>query len=208
MSLPQPWLLGKALGLVPGVHRRIYDGKLWASGILADVILRPSWRRREVQDFARLSLTAQVRDPRLREALTPDYEPLCKRQVVSGTYYRAVSAPNAELVTDAITAITPTGIRTADGRHHEVDVIIFATGFQPHNYMRPMNLVGRDGLTIDEASSKGPRAYRMTAIPGFQELTCSRCSGRTRRPAPSPSSTPPNSPPATSPIVAAPVPRR
>ncbi|MBF6211165.1 NAD(P)/FAD-dependent oxidoreductase [Nocardia puris] len=170
MGLPQPWLLGKALDLVPGVHRRLYDGMLRASGILADVVLRPSWRRRAVQDFARLSLTAQVHDPRLRQALTPDYEPLCKRQVVSGTYYRAISAPNAELVTDAITAITPTGIRTADGRHHEVDVIVFATGFKPHNYMRPMNLIGRDGLTIDEAWSKGPRAYRMTAIPGFPNL--------------------------------------
>jgi cation diffusion facilitator CzcD-associated flavoprotein CzcO len=46
-------------------------------------------------------------------------------------------------------------------------VLVFATGFQAHNYMRPMNLRGRDGVSIDDAWAKGPRAYRMTAIPGF-----------------------------------------
>ena len=44
---------------------------------------------------------------------------------------------------------------------------MLATGFHTHNYMRPMNLRGRDGISIDDAWAKGPRAYRMTAIPGF-----------------------------------------
>jgi NADP-dependent 3-hydroxy acid dehydrogenase YdfG len=89
------------------------------------------------------------------------------RQVVSASYYRALRARNAELVTDAIERITPRGIRTADGREIDVDLLVFATGFQAHNYMRPMNLRGRDGVSIDDARAKGPRAYRMTAIPGF-----------------------------------------
>ncbi|MFE3444899.1 flavin-containing monooxygenase [Nocardia sp. NPDC059180] len=170
MGLPQSSVVAKLLGTVPGLHDRVYDAGLWASGLLADVVLHPTWRRTVVQQFARWSLGAQVRDRRLRDKLTPDYEPLCKRQVLSGTYYQAISAPNAELVTEAITEITPTGIRTADGVEHEVDVIVFATGFHPHNYMRPMNLRGRDDVTIDEAWAKGPRAYRMTAIPGFPNL--------------------------------------
>ncbi|MGW5312206.1 flavin-containing monooxygenase [Nocardia thailandica] len=170
MGLPQARAIGALLGAAPALHHRVYDGMLWASGILADIVLRPTWRRRAVQRYARLSLRAQVRDRDLRERLTPDYEPLCKRQVVSGTYYKAIAADNAELVTEAITEITPTGIRTADGRHHDVDVIVFATGFHPHNYMRPMDLRGRDGVHIDEAWAGGPRAYRMTAIPGFPNL--------------------------------------
>jgi cation diffusion facilitator CzcD-associated flavoprotein CzcO len=145
----------------------MYGALLWVSGILADVATRPSWRRRLVQDFARWSLRAQVRDRELRSRLTPDYQPLCKRQVVSASYYRALRARNAELVTEAIERITPRGIRTVDGREIDVDVLVFATGFQAHNYMRPMNLRGRDGVSIDDAWAKGPRAYRMTAIPGF-----------------------------------------
>ncbi|MRH91334.1 NAD(P)-binding protein [Nocardia sp. SYP-A9097] len=170
MELRQSALVAKVLAAAPALHDRLYDAALWASGILADIALHPTWRRKTVQELARWSLRGQVRDRGLRRTLTPDYQPLCKRQVVSGTYYQAIQATNAELVTDAITEIRPTGIRTADGREHEIDVIVFATGFHPHNYMRPMNLRGRDGLTIDQAWEQGPRAYRMSAIPGFPNL--------------------------------------
>ncbi|MBB3666294.1 cation diffusion facilitator CzcD-associated flavoprotein CzcO [Prauserella sediminis] len=170
MGLRQSSLVTKVLLACPALRDRVYGLSLWASGILADVVLRPTWRRGLVQRFARWSLRAQVRDRKLRETLTPDYQPLCKRQVISGTYYQAIQAANAELVTEGITEITPAGIRTVDGREHEIDLIVFATGFHPHNYMRPMNLRGRDGLTIDQAWEKGPRAYRMSAIPGFPNL--------------------------------------
>lgn len=170
MTVRQPAPLTALLRRSPGSQRRMYATALWASGILADVVLKPTWRRRAVQAYARVSLRRQVRDRRLREALTPDYEPLCKRQVVSGTYYRAITAPNAELVTGPISEVTPTGIRTGDGVHHEVDVIVLATGFRTHEYMRPMRITGRDGLSLDEAWAAGPRAYRMTAIPGFPNL--------------------------------------
>ena len=170
MSLPQLPGLAPVFKRYPGLHKSVYRLILRASGILADITTRPSWRRRAVQAYARLSLRAQVRNPELRAKLTPDYQPLCKRQVVSGSYYRAIQAGNAELVTEAITEVTPTGIRTADGAHREADVLVLATGFHAHNYMRPMNLRGRDGISIDDAWAKGPRAYRMTAIPGFPNL--------------------------------------
>jgi cation diffusion facilitator CzcD-associated flavoprotein CzcO len=167
MGLPQPALVGRVLRRLPRVNRLLYDTLLRGSGILADVATRPSWRRRVVQAYARWSLRVQVRNREFRELLTPDYQPLCKRQVISASYYRAIRARNAELVTSGIEEITPRGIRTADGREAEFDLLVFATGFQAHNYMRPMNLRGRDGLSIDDAWAKGPRAYRMTAVPGF-----------------------------------------
>lgn len=170
MNLPQPRIVSAALNAAPAVNAALYDGLLWGSGILADIVTRPSWRRSLVQSYARLCLRVQVRDAELREKLTPDYQPLCKRQVISGSYYRAIQAPNAELVTEAVTEITESGIRTADGREHEIDILVLATGFQTHNYMRPMRLRGRDGRTLDEAWTKGPRAYAMTAIPGFPNL--------------------------------------
>jgi cation diffusion facilitator CzcD-associated flavoprotein CzcO len=171
MRLPQLGVVTALLGTLPALHRALAQRlPLWGSSLLVDVVTKPSWRRRLVQEYARLSLRAQIRDPELRAALTPDYQPLCKRQVLSGTYYRAITAPNAELVTDRIAEFTPTGIRTTDGTHHEVDIAVLATGFEAHNYMRPMSVVGRDDLTLDEAWVKGPRAYRMTAIPGFPNL--------------------------------------
>lgn len=170
MTLRQPRILAAAWRRWPGLLDFTFGRLQWASNILADVVTKPSWRRRLVQAYARASLRVQIRDPRLRADLTPDYQPLCKRQVVSGSYYRAITAPNARLVTGPITAVTPTGVRTADGEHHDVDVLVLATGFHAHNYMRPMTVVGRDGITLDEAWEKGPRAYRMTVIPGFPNL--------------------------------------
>jgi cation diffusion facilitator CzcD-associated flavoprotein CzcO len=167
MRAPQPTVVGNILRRNPGMHRRLYDGLLRGSRILTDIATRPSWQRRLSQNYARWCLRLLVRDRRLRNRLTPDYQPFCKRQVISGSYYRAIQAKNAELVTAPIEEITPSGIRTADGREIEIDLLILATGFRAHNYMRPMNLRGRDGLYIDDAWAKGPRAYRMTAIPGF-----------------------------------------
>jgi cation diffusion facilitator CzcD-associated flavoprotein CzcO len=154
----------------PGLHHALHRLLLKASGILVDVVTKPTWRRRAVQRYARLSLRAQVIDRELRVKLTPDYQPLCKRQVLSGTYYRALSAENAELVTEPIERIDHRGIVTADGHHHDVDVIVLATGFRAHDYMRPMRVVGRGGATLDDVWRDGPRAYRMTAIPGFPNL--------------------------------------
>ncbi|BBX38086.1 FAD-dependent pyridine nucleotide-disulfide oxidoreductase [Mycolicibacterium mageritense DSM 44476 = CIP 104973] len=170
MWVRQSAALAEVLRRRPAWHDALYRRLLWASGILADIVTTPSWRRTLVQAYARWSLRAQIRDREVRAKLTPDYEPLCKRQVVSGTYYHAITRPNARLVTDPIQEFTRTGIRTADGTHHDVDVAVLATGFQAHNYMRPMVVVGRDGITLDDAWVKGPRAYRMTAIPGFPNL--------------------------------------
>ncbi len=171
MSVRQIPGMAGLLKRFPALHKSAYDWFLgWGGGIIADISIRPSWRRRAVQSYARLSLRLQVRDPDLRARLTPDYEPLCKRQVMSGTYYRAIQAANAALVTEAITEVTPTGIRTADGRHRDTDVIVLATGFHTHNYMRPMQVIGRAGLSLDDAWAEGPRAYRTTAIPGFPNL--------------------------------------
>ncbi|MFJ9370620.1 flavin-containing monooxygenase [Nocardia sp. NPDC101769] len=167
MQIPQPAIVGAVLNRLPQVNRALYRAGMTGAKLFTDVVTRPSWRRRAVQEYARLSLRAQIFQPELREQLTPDYEPLCKRQVLSGTYYRALRARNAELITTAIEEVTPTGIRTADGRHHELDLIVLATGFRAHDYMRPMNLTGRDDISIDDAWANGPRAYRMTAIPGF-----------------------------------------
>lgn len=150
MWLPQPSGVATARRSVPGLHDRVFQTLQWGSQILADVVTTPSWRRRAVQAYARLSLQLGVRDAALRARLTPDDEPLCKRQVVSGSYYRAVQSSNTRLETAAIEKVVPDGIVTVDGRLHRLDVIVLATGFRTHDYMRPMAITGRDGRTLDQ----------------------------------------------------------
>ncbi|GEE00084.1 putative monooxygenase [Gordonia spumicola] len=170
MDLKQSRLLTAVLTRFPAARSALYRALLSGSGFLADVTTVPSWRRRALQQFARASLAVQVRDRRTRAALTPDYEPMCKRQVLSGGYYRALQSVDADLVDAPIREVTATGITTGDGVHHPLDVIVLATGFRAHDYMRPMDLRGRDGVRIDDVWADGPRAYRLTAIPGFPNL--------------------------------------
>ena len=162
-------LMSALMKRAPLVNRLVFEALLKGSGLFTDVVTRPSWRRRLLQASAQRRLRS-IEDPELRERLTPDYQPLCKRQVVSGNFYRAVQQPNVEVVTEGIDHVRPEGIVTRDARVREFDVIALATGFKAHSYMRPMEIVGRDGLSIEDAWASGPRAYRMTAIPGFPNL--------------------------------------
>ncbi|MGH3541049.1 MAG: flavin-containing monooxygenase [Mycobacterium sp.] len=170
MGLRQPRVISWLRRALPALGGRVDRTQRLGSDLLVDLVTRPTWRRRLAQGYARLCLRIQVRDKDLRGRLTPDYQPFCKRQVISGSYYQRINKPNASFVTEPITSVTPTGVCTADGVHHDLDAIVLATGFQAHNYMRPMNLRGRGGLSIDDAWAKGPRAWAMTAIPGFPNL--------------------------------------
>lgn len=94
----------------------------------AVALSNPGLHRKLVGAVCRASLR-RVRDPRLRRALTPDYEPMCKRLVMSGGFYRAIQRDDVELVTAGIDHVEHRGIVTDDGVLHEVDVIVLATVF-------------------------------------------------------------------------------
>jgi cation diffusion facilitator CzcD-associated flavoprotein CzcO len=113
----------------------------------------------------------QVPDPELRRKLTPDYAAGCKRGLFSNEYFPALSRPNVTVETTAIEAITPTGIRTADGAEHDVDVIIYGTGFKGTEFLAPMNIYGRGGRKLaDVWSPEGARAYLGISVPDFPNL--------------------------------------
>lgn len=116
---------------------------------------------------AKRYLKKSVKDPELRAKLTPDYKFGCKRVVMNSTFYPAIQQPNAHLETSGIRQIEAQGIRTEDGRLHALDVIVFATGFDPVAYMRPMEFVGRGGVSIDAAWREKVQAYRSICVPGF-----------------------------------------
>src|SRR5262249_21750225 len=92
------------------------------------------------------------------------------RLVMSSEFYPALQRDDVGLISSGIERIEPRGIRTADGVLHELDVIVYATGFDAHAYMRPMEIRGLDGVTLSEAWARGPRAYRTVAMPGFPNL--------------------------------------
>lgn len=121
-------------------------------------------------DFIKKKIRETIKDPAKAEKVMPsglhNRRPVCDNGFYATFNYDHVEPIN---ITDTpIEEITPTGIRTSDGVHREYDVIIFATGFDAvdGNYRR-MDLVGRDGLSINEAWKDGPTSFMGVTTPGF-----------------------------------------
>lgn len=138
-------------------------------GYAAAVIDIDSPELAEIDRMCRENLQT-VRDPDLRQRLTPDYRPACKRLVISDDFYKAIQHPNADLVTSPIERIEPAGVRTADGHLHELDLLVLATGFHVDRFIRPARVLGRGGADLDDAWRDGPQAYLSVTVPDFPNL--------------------------------------
>jgi cation diffusion facilitator CzcD-associated flavoprotein CzcO len=112
-------------------------------------------------------LHQQVKDPALREKLTPHFQFGCKRILISDDYWASFERPNVELVTDPIEQITRDGIQTQDGVLREIDALVLATGFSVGLASAPFPIFGRGGRPLDEAWKDGAVAYKGMTVSGF-----------------------------------------
>lgn len=154
--------LKQRIPLLGWLTRKFYD---WVGEQFGRAALHPGWRRRFVGWACRNHL-ASVKDPVLRQKLTPSDEPMCKRMIVSDTFYEAMQKPQVHLVTEGIERIVPDGVQTADGRVHVLDVLVLATGFHP-NAWGVRDTVGLNGETLEQVWKQGVRTYRSVSVPGF-----------------------------------------
>jgi cation diffusion facilitator CzcD-associated flavoprotein CzcO len=125
---------------------------------------------KQLQQAALANLEDNVADPELREKLRPDYRAGCKRLIISPNFYDAIQRPNARLVTERIDRVEAEGVRTVDGRLHELDVLVLATGFRVDRFLRPMEVVGRGGVRLDDVWGQRPFAYLSVSVPDFPNL--------------------------------------
>jgi 4-hydroxyacetophenone monooxygenase len=108
--------------------------------------------------------------PGLAHQVTPDYPPLGKRLLQDdGTWLRFLRRDDVELVTGPIDDVEEHAV-VADGRRHEVDVLIMATGFRANDFLHPMEIVGRNGVRLNDAWEGKPAAYLGISIPAFPNL--------------------------------------
>lgn len=117
-------------------------------------------------------LQAEFADaPHLLEAVMPHYPPAAKRVIRdNGIWARTLKRDDVVLITEAIERITPTGVRTVDGRHHDVDVIVYATGFTASKFLTPVAVRGRKGVDLHEQWDGNARAYLGITVPQFPNL--------------------------------------
>jgi cation diffusion facilitator CzcD-associated flavoprotein CzcO len=122
------------------------------------------------QRLALRHLERSVRDPALRRKLTPKYAMGCKRILLSDDYLPAVAKANVDVVTDAIAEIRPNAVVDKRGVVHEVDTIIFGTGFQVQKYPFADRVRGRDGRTLADTWKSGMSAHLGTTVSGYPNL--------------------------------------
>lgn len=123
--------------------------------------------------FIRSKIKEIVKNPETAHKLTPTGL-YAKRPLCNEGYYETFNRDNVSLVSikeNPIERITPTGLLTADGMLHELDVLVFATGFDAvdGNY-RSMDLRGRGGRHINEYWADGPTSYLGVTTHGFPNM--------------------------------------
>jgi cation diffusion facilitator CzcD-associated flavoprotein CzcO len=123
--------------------------------------------RKKAEAIALRHLARRIKDPKLRAALTPDYQLGCKRVLVSDDFYPALSRPNVELVTNTITEVRERSIVTRDGVERPIDILIYGTGFRATEPLIGCRVVGRGGVEIHYAWGKRMSAYLGVTVTGF-----------------------------------------
>jgi 4-hydroxyacetophenone monooxygenase len=127
----------------------------------------------ERNDKLRATILAYIQEkigdrPDLVAKSIPSYAPWGRRMVIDSGWYDALRRDNVDLVTSKISRITANGVVTADGVEHELDALVFATGFQTSRYLSPVQYLGRNGATLEQLwSVDGPRAHLAMVMPGF-----------------------------------------
>ncbi|MFC9433664.1 flavin-containing monooxygenase [Nocardia sp. NPDC057030] len=171
------WVLPKMDRPVTGVEQRLFklfpgamkvyrNAAFWLHEAPVYGYFHPRWNFL-LKRMALHHLKKQVPDPELRAKLTPTYTFGCKRILFSGDFFPSLARPDVDLVTAGIEEFTETGIRTADGELHEADVVVLGTGFSTDNRCATEHIVGRDGLTIQDAWRDGMQAYLGMTVAGF-----------------------------------------
>ena len=122
------------------------------------------------EGLGRRYLRHQVKDSWLRRQLMPDYRLGCKRILVSNDYYPELQQKNCQLITWPIAKIAPDGIRTAEGLEHQVDCIVFATGFEIAKSGAPFPITGLKGRQLNDEWSRGAKAYKSVSVAGYPNL--------------------------------------
>lgn len=124
----------------------------------------------EIETLARAHVAAQVPDAALRAQLIPDFPLGCKRVLRSDEYFPALTRDNVSLETEAIARIHPRAIETTTGRRHEVDVIIYGTGFETQSFQGTVDVRGAGGTELRKRWAAGAEAYLGMTVADFPNL--------------------------------------
>ena len=176
-----PWVVPHGDGLIPERIQQLFARfpqllRAWRYVLhtIREVSGLMFWHPRVarlVEHLVRFHLRRQVKDPTLRDVLTPDYMLGCKRILHSDHYYPALTQPNVTVVDGAARAVHPDAVAGPEGTApRAADVIVYCTGFHSTETPFARYVVGRDGDSLHAYWDGSPRAYLGTTVAGFPNL--------------------------------------
>jgi cation diffusion facilitator CzcD-associated flavoprotein CzcO len=94
----------------------------------------------------------------------------CNRLLLSRDWYPTLAREDVDVIGAGVQRVTAGGLVCTDGSYVAADVIVWCTGFTATEYLAPIEITGRDGVSIRAAWADGPEAYLGLATPGFPNL--------------------------------------
>lgn len=167
-AIPEKWK--RRFRHIPFVMRAFRRYIFWRQEFRVLGFLGNRFVRGKATEIATRHRERQIKDPKLRAALTPNYELGCKRVLVSDDFYPTLTRSNVELVSNGIAEVREHSIVTSDGVERPVDVLIFGTGFRATEPLIGIRLVGREGVEIHDAWRERMSAYLGITVSGFPNL--------------------------------------
>jgi cation diffusion facilitator CzcD-associated flavoprotein CzcO len=177
-----PWILPKpdrvmpewSRGLfekIPGVQRAYRDLLYWSLEARALGFNGHPGVMKFGQKMAKAHLARSVKDPALRRKLLPDYTMGCKRVLISNDYYPALTRDNVGVITNGVVEVRAHSVVDTAGVEHEVDAIIFGTGFHVTDAFDNLDIIGEGGRNLaKEWSSEGMQTHLGITVSGFPNL--------------------------------------
>ena len=121
--------------------------------------------------IAKRNIAKGVKDPLLRKKVTPDYTMGCKRVLISNDYYPALDRPNVDVVTSGIKEVKAHSIVDSAGVEHEVDAIVYGTGFKVTDALEYLDITGVDGRNLaKEWAAEGMHTHKGISVSGYPNL--------------------------------------
>jgi cation diffusion facilitator CzcD-associated flavoprotein CzcO len=166
-----PQWIRKLFTYVPGARALMRAGIYWIHEGVGFAMTKQPRLLQIGELLGRWNINRSIKDPGLRRKLTPSYTAGCKRILNSDTYYRAIADPKADVLTEGIARMTPTGIVTRDGVEHPTDVVVWATGFHVTDSYTYVDIKGAGGEDlVDRWNREGIAAHRGIAVAGMPNL--------------------------------------
>ncbi|WP_436795538.1 flavin-containing monooxygenase [Actinospongicola halichondriae] len=155
----------------PTLQRLVRNGVYYSRELVAAGMIRNKGVTEGAKKQGLRHIEKSISDPALRAKVTPEFEPFCKRILLSDDYYTALDSPNVDLNVDGIAEIRPHSVVTQAGDEIEVDTIVLGTGFHVTDSPMMERFRNGDGHSITEICAKSRLgAYNGTVIPTFPNL--------------------------------------